>query len=87
MKVRGAKDKQDTDAAFTVNKTSPAAAVINQFCGFLLMLARNLACAGFILALSRFSRFSTLRHGPILLFTSFMISGFVRERKRLPSTF
>ena len=51
------------------------------------MLARNLACAGFILALRRFSRFSTLRHGPILLFTSFMMSGLVRERKRLPSTF
>ena len=51
------------------------------------MLARNLACAGFILALRRLSRFSTLRHGPILLFTSFMMSGLVSDRNRLPSTF
>ena len=76
---------QPTNHTFGTN-TFPGYTVIHQFWGF-LMLARNLACAGFILALRRFSRFSTLRHGPILLFTSFMMSGLVRERKRLPSTF
>ena len=50
------------------------------------MVARNLACAGFILAFSKVSRFSTLRQGPILLFTSFMMLGFAIDKNLAPST-
>ncbi len=51
-----------------------------------LMVPRSLAWTGFILALSKDSRFSTFRQGPILLLTSFITSSLVRDKKQDPST-
>jgi len=54
---------------------------------FLVMVALNLAWAGFILALRSLWRFSTFKQGPTLLLTNFMISSFTRDNNCPPSIF